>query len=56
MRLWAMAFGLLFTIAAGAAQACPSMKTAQSDGTVVAQGESGKAPVTRYVPPAQQGG
>jgi hypothetical protein len=56
MRLWVLAFGLLFSIGVAGAQACPSMKTAQSDGTVVAQGESSSAPVTRYIPPAQQGG
>jgi hypothetical protein len=56
MRLWVMAFGLLFAIGVGAAHACPSMKTAQSDGTVVAQGESSNAPMTRYIPPSQQGG
>ncbi len=56
MRLWVLALGLLFAIGVAGAQACPSMKTAESGGTVVAQGENSSPPMTRYIPPSQQGG
>lgn len=59
MRMLTLAAMLAFTLAAGAAVACPAHETtAQNDGNVVASnnGQSEGAPMTRIPPAGQQQG